>query len=132
MIAHVANLGHDSRCERVLDAEVPLFRVGIAEVVRHLRLRCEAWISTCRQRRQVRNHLSTEQSGRGKTGGCRTTKQWAKAGEVHLGRSGGNVEEHVVKRRIVRDAESAANDRVVPAEQVRSPGESEYRGEIME
>src|ERR1035438_8586930 len=48
----------------------------------------------------------------------------AKGTRVHVRRRSGHVQEHVVKSWIVGDAETAANDGLVPApEEARLPGE---------
>ena len=72
VIAYVANLRHDPGRERVLDAEVPLLRVRIAEVLRHLHLVGESRISARCQGTQEGNNLRPKKTV-GRHAGRRTS-----------------------------------------------------------
>src|SRR5271155_4090579 len=125
MVSDVADLRCHLSGDLALNAQVPLFRIRIAEVGAKLKLGCGPWISFGRQREKRGFDVGTVDRGdirqtrettiRIKDG--RSVREWGAL--LHIGGE-------VVVSEVVGDAEAATNHCFVAAEQTlehaRSPG----------
>src|SRR6266404_8049425 len=112
MISNVTNLSNNALAHRPLDAEVPLLGVGIVEVWSDQNLLLEARVATGRvERSEQGNYVRSQAAGghsRRHCGAGRISDEAVRVDHRAVRRS---VQEDVVERGVIADAEAGADHR---------------------
>src|ERR1039458_6150572 len=94
----------------------------------------EPRISARCQRLQERNYLRSKEAG-GWQSCRRSSHDRVQSSKIYLRRRRGYVQEHVVKSRVIRDAEATPNHGLIHTQQsaqdMRRPGEAHHRRKIL-